>query len=124
MAISPFDIIKHVSEKTPLDFDIKEYNPFMVTRGLSNTISTIFFAEMMNKYHELDKDIQYSFYFHGIPKGKRYGTWNKAIISDPVVELIMNKYQCNRQVAEGYFKLMNDTSIKQLQEQMNEGGRK
>ncbi len=121
--ISPFDIIKHLSEKTPLEYEISQYNPWMVNRGFSNMMDTVFFAEAMNKYYSLDKDIQRDFLYFGIPKGKRWGKWTKQSDINNIVGLIMNKYQCNRQVAETYHKLMSPTDIKQFEEKMNTGGR-
>jgi hypothetical protein len=121
---TPFDIIKHINEKTALEFDMKDYNPFMVNRGLSNTIDTLFFAEVMNKYYTLDKDIQYAFYFNGIPKGKRFGKWNKSSEINTNIELIMNEYKVNIRVAASYLKLMNDADIQLLHEKSYKGGKK
>lgn len=124
MSISPFDIIRHISEKTPLEFEKNEYVPFVINRGLSNMIDTLFFAEVMNKYHHLNGDIQYKFYLHGIPKGKRYGKWIKPLELNTTVELIMSRYQVGRRAAESYFKLMDESAIKLLEEEMIQGGRK
>lgn len=119
---SPFDIIKHLSEKTELEFDIKDYNPWMINRGFSNVFDGVFFAEAMSRLSHLDKDVQYSFYLHGLPKGRRFGKWNKATINSNV-DLIMKHYQVNRRVAESYLKIMSEAEVKQLQEKMNEGGK-
>lgn len=121
---SPFDIIKHINEKSDLEFDIKDYNPWMINRGLSNTLDTVFFAEVMNRYsQQLDKDMQYAFYLHGVPKGRRFGKWHKADAINSNVELIMQRYCVNRQVAEQYLKVMSDSALQQLQEKMRKGGK-
>lgn len=121
---SPFDIIKHINEKSDLEFDIKDYNQWMINRGLSNTLDTVFFAEVMNRYsQQLDKDMQYAFYLHGVPKGRRFGKWHKADAINSNVELIMQRYCVNRQVAEQYLKVMSDSALQQLQEKMRKGGK-
>lgn len=119
--ITPFDIVKHLCEKTPLDYDMKDYGSWVINRGLSNIMDTVVFADMMNRYYHLRKDIQRDFYLHGIPKGKRYGKWHKTVAIN-IITLIQEKYQCNRQVALSYLSLMNETQQKQLVEAMNRGG--
>jgi len=120
---SPFDLIKHLSEKTSLEYDIKDYQPWMINKGFSNVLTSIFFAELMNQYSHLDKDIQRDFYFYGLSKGKRFGAWNKRNINTDV-ELIMQYYSVNTKVAESYLKLMTDADIIQLRESMIKGGSK
>jgi len=116
--MSPFDVLRHLNEKTELEFDLKkDYVPWVINKALINTKDTVFFAEVMNKYHFLDKDIQYTFYKFGIPKAKRFGKWVKADAINTDVELIMNRYQVSRRTAETYRRLMGDENLKQLQEQ-------
>jgi hypothetical protein len=121
---SPFDLSKHLNEKTSIEFDIKDYSPWMINKIMSNTMDTIFFAEMMNRFYDLDKNIQYDFYFHGIPKGKRFGKYNKVPTINNIVELIMKTYQVNQTVAESYLKIMSEDAVKKLEEKSNEGGTK
>lgn len=80
---SPFDFCKGFTQtKEELwihdDISQKEYAPFMINRILSNSQSTVFFAELMNMYPDLDKKLQYSFYHIGIPKSNKYTKmWSK-----------------------------------------------
>ena len=41
---------------------IKDYPPYIVNRCLSGHLDTVMFANEMNKFPNLDKDLQYSFY--------------------------------------------------------------
>ena len=116
-----FDILKHINSKDELEFEMKEYLPFMINRGLSNTIDTVFFADVMNRFNHLDKDIQYDFYFNAIPKGRRFGKWNKSPINKNV-DLIVEFYDVNKAVAESYLKLMSEDDIVALQDKNNKGG--
>jgi len=120
---NPFDIAKHINSKSDLEFDIKEYIPWMTNKIFSNTLDTVFFAEVMNMNYSLDSDIQYSFMFNAIPKANRFGRYNKSSGINNDVNLIMQKYQVNQNTAESYLKVMNDTAIKKLQEEMIEGGK-
>jgi len=123
MATKPFDIVKSLSNKTDLEYPIADYDPWIINRAFSNTIDTIFFAEICNRYYESPKDIQRDFYKYAVPKGKRFGTWYKADINT-TVDLIMNHYQVNRKVAEGYLKIMSSRAVEELKEKTNTGGRK
>ena len=81
--MSPFDFAKALTQtKEDLwvhdDVSQKEYTPFMINRILSNSQSTVFFAELMNMYPDLDKKLQYNFYLKGIPKSNKYSKmWSK-----------------------------------------------
>lgn len=78
----------------------------------------------MNRYPQLDKDIQRDFYYHVLPKAKRYGTWNKSGVINKNVELLMEYYQVNRVVAESYLNIMSDDAVKTLKEKLHTGGSK
>jgi len=119
-----WDVIKHINEKIPLEFTDGDYSPWMVNRVFSNTIDTLFFAEVMNRATHLDKDIQHDFYYYALPKARRFGKYHKAETINIYVELMMNLYQVNQRVAESYVKCMSEATLKQLKEQMVEGGKK
>ena len=44
---------------------ISSYPPYIVNRCLSGHLDTVLFANEMNKYSNLDKDMQYSFFHQG-----------------------------------------------------------
>jgi hypothetical protein len=58
--------------KEDLSYDIKDYPPYVINRCLSGFIDTIMYANEMNRYHNLDKDMQYSFYLNSVRKRKRF----------------------------------------------------
>lgn len=122
--MTPFDIAKSLSEKTELEYDISDYNAFMINRIMSNTMDTLFFAEVMNRYHHLNSNVQRDFYLHGLTKKKRYGKWNKSIAINTDVQLIMNHFNCNFSVATSYYNIMNDDAINKLRKIMSQGGSK
>lgn len=119
---SPFDIIKNISEKTPLDWEKKDYNPWIINRSFSNLMDTLFFANELNKYYHLDKDVQYDFYYTAIPKGKRYSSWHKEINNEDV-KVIREFYNVNRRIAEKYLALLTTSQLNELKELSLKGGR-
>ena len=50
--------------KEDLSEHIKEYPPYIINRCLSGHLDCVMFANEMNKYNFLDKDMQYSFYLN------------------------------------------------------------
>lgn len=124
MSISPFDVVKSLNEKTELEYDMKEYSGFMINRIMSNNLDTLFFAEAMNRLNTLPTYMQRDFYWHGLPKAKRFGKYNKALAINNIVALIMTHYTVNQKVAESYYKLMDESALIQLRESMNYGGAK
>ena len=79
--MSPFDFIKAITlTKENLIVDEaseREYNPFMVNRGLSYFPDTILYAQAMNLNHHMDKGLQFSYLINTIRKGKRFSKWYK-----------------------------------------------
>ena len=79
---SPFDFLNAINlTKANLmaedDFVVKDYTPFMVNRGLSYFHDTVLLANEMNRYSELDNDIQFSFLLNSVTKRKRFSKWHK-----------------------------------------------
>jgi hypothetical protein len=112
--LSPFDIVKLLNEKGDSEVDLKDYNPWMINRVLSNHQQTVLFASAMNKYYWLDKDIQFKFYKEGIPKGKRFGQWQKKFEATDILVAICDKYGCSMGVAKQYEQLLSDNEKKHL----------
>ena len=45
--------------KNDLIENIDNYSPFIINKAMSGYIDTLFFANELNRFHFLDKDIQY-----------------------------------------------------------------
>ena len=74
--MSPFDYLNAINytKKDIMvdDFAEKEYNPFIVNRGLSYFKDTVLYANEMNKNHTLDHRLQFDFLINIIRKKKRW----------------------------------------------------
>lgn len=120
--VSPFEIVKALNEKTTLEYDLKDYEPWMINKIMSNHKDTLFFADFLNNMHHLPKQVQHDFYKYGIPKGKRFGEWFKPDINTNI-DIVMEFYNVNRRVAESYVKLLTDSDIEKIKTKMNKGGK-
>jgi hypothetical protein len=122
MTSSLFDIINHLNTKTELDLDLRDYSPWIINKALSFNNQTIHFANTINKFYTLDKDIQYNFYKLGIPKGKRFSTWQKKDSCPEVIKFISRIYNVNATVAAQYASLMSEEQLQEINERNNKGG--
>lgn len=96
--LSPFDFIKSINKKNYLMVDEhieKQYDPFIVNRGLSFFIDCVPFVYNMNRYCNLPKKIQYDYLFTGIRKKDRWSKWAKDDKYEYVDE-IMKEYSVNK----------------------------
>ena len=101
----------------------KEYPPFIVNRCLSGHLDCILFANEMNKYHFLDKDMQYEFYINILRKRKRFSPW---IRKDKVTDLdcVKQYYGYSNEKASQALKILTTEQINYIKQRLDIGGAK
>ena len=104
--------------KDDLSEDIKTYPPYIVNRCLSGHLDCVMFANEMNMYAHLDKDMQYSFYLNSLRKRKRFSPWIK-IPSNNIMDIVMKKLKQHCV----YYQKVNSTTLSQslTLEELNDG---
>ena len=101
----------------------KEYAPFIINRCLSGHIDCILFANEMNKYHFLDKDLQYSFYLNSLRKKKRFSPWlRKDKVTD--LECVKKYYGYSNEKALQALKILSKEQINFIKQRLEIGGSK
>lgn len=91
---SPFDYLKAINQtKEDILEDEKDYNQFMVNRGLSFFADTIFYANEVNML-QLDNRLHFDYLINIIRSRKRYSKWFKKS-EDEDIKSIMEYYQVN-----------------------------
>jgi hypothetical protein len=126
--MNPFEFVKSINEKTGHILAEngemeKQYNPFLVNRGLSFTPDTILAANEMNAVPFLDKRLQYDYLYSTVRKKKRYSKWIKAE-QDEVEDLIVEYYGVSRRRASEYASLLTDKDVAEIKAKTNKGGAK
>jgi hypothetical protein len=112
-----FDILNHINEKTKISRDdVIPTLPkaFIINRAYSMGMDTVLYANEINQLHCLDKDMCYDFYYHILPKAKRFNKWAKGFEEDELISAVINKYKVSRQLACTYLSLMSDYEKEQL----------
>lgn len=127
MSKSPFDYLNAINyTKEGLivdDITEKEYNGFMVNRGLSYFNDTVLYANEMNRYHQIDNLLQFDFLINIIRKKKRFSKWAKAQALDDV-EVIKQYYGYSNEKARQVSTLLSADQINNLKKKVYTGGRK
>jgi hypothetical protein len=102
---------------------IKDYSPYVINRCLSGYIDCILFANEMNKYHHLDKDMQYSFYINTLRKRKRFSPWlRKDKIKD--LECVKSYYGYSNEKASQALNILSKSKLEFIKQRLETGGKK
>ena len=125
--MSPFDYLNAINytKKDIMVDDIveKQYNPFMVNRGLSYFQDTVLMANEMNQYAHLDNRLQFDFLINIVRKRKRFSKWNKPEVATDFY-VIKEYYGYSNEKARMVHNLLTDNQITELRRKVFKGGRK
>ena len=102
---------------------ISSYPPYIVNRCLSGHLDTVLFANEMNKYSNLDKDMQYSFFLYTLRKRKRFSPWLKKEQVDDL-DLVKKHYGYSNEKAKVAVSLLTKTQIENIRNKHDMGGKK
>lgn len=101
----------------------REYPPFIINKCLSGHLDCVLFANEMNRYHFLDKDMQYNFYINILRKKKRFSPWlRKEKVSD--LEYVKRYYGYNNEKASQVLKILSNEQIDFIKQRLDTGGTK
>ena len=124
--MNPFEYVNaiNLTKKDLMIDDIteKSYNPYMVNRSLSYFPDTVALANAMNRYHQLDKKLQFSFLLNIVRKRKRFSKWDKQVFSDDV-EVVKEYYGYSNEKAKSALSLLTSVQIIELRKRTYKGGR-
>jgi hypothetical protein len=125
--VTPFDYLNTINDtKQDImvdDADERAYVPFVINRSLSYFSDTVAIANEMNRYHHIDKKLQYHFLINIIRKRKRFSKWIKPdLVSD--MEVVKQYYGYSNEKARQVFYLLSPEHIEELRKKVSKGGRK
>ena len=101
---------------------ISSYPPYIVNRCLSGHLDTVLFANEMNKYSNLDKDMQYSFFLYTLRKRKRFSPWLKKEQIDDL-DLVKKHYGYSNEKAKVAVTLLTKTQLEYIRNKHDMGGK-
>ena len=101
----------------------KDYNSFMVNRGLSYFNDTVLMANEMNINYHLDSRLQFDFLINIIRRKRRFSKWNKPqIVND--LDVIKEYYGYSNKQAKAVHNLLSSEQIGELRKKVYKGGKK
>lgn len=125
--MTPFDYLNSINyTKDDLmvdDISEKQYVPFVVNRSLSYFPDTVAVANEMNRYHHIDKKLQFHFLINIVRKRKRFSKWNKPEL-DSDVDVVKEYYGYSNEKARQALSLLSPSQIEELKKKVNKGGSK
>ena len=101
---------------------ISSYPPYIINRCLSGHLDTVLFANEMNKYSNIDKDMQYSFFLYTLRKRKRFSPWLKKEQIDNL-DLVKKHYGYSNEKAKIAVSLLTKTQLETIRNKHDMGGK-
>jgi hypothetical protein len=106
------------------DLDIKDYVPFVVNRALSYHIDCVPYANEMNLYPNLDKDLQYQYLLNTIrPMKRKFQPWQKAA-ADKNLQYVKEYFGYSNIKAKEALSILTDEHIAEIKRRTDKGGMK
>jgi hypothetical protein len=123
--LSLFDFINNICEKrggflSPAE--LKEYQPYIINRALSQHRDLVHLANEMNNLYNIDKDMHYAFLYYGVPKRRRYSKWAKNEDDKEKISIIQEYYGYSYRRAKEVLPLLVN-KISELKLKLEKGGR-
>ena len=102
---------------------ISSYPPYIINRCLSGHLDTVLFANEMNIYSSLDKDMQYTFFLYTLRKWKRFSPWlKKEQVED--LDLVKKHYGYSNEKAKVAVSLLTKTQLEYIRNKHDMGGKR
>jgi hypothetical protein len=123
--VSPFEFIKAINEtKEDVmvdDVSEKKYSPFIVNRGLSFFMDTIFQVNELNHNHHLDSRLQFDYLLNSVRKKKRYSKWLKPEkLQD--LDVVKEYYGFSNEKAKDALSTLSEDQLAFIKDKLNQGG--
>ena len=123
--MTPFDYLKAINETKEdvmlTEQDEKKYSSFIVNRGLSFFMDTIFQVNEMNRNHSLESRLQFSYLLNSIRKKKRYSKWLKPEkLGD--LDIVKEYYGFGNEKDKDALKVLSEEQLGYIKNKLNQGG--
>ena len=123
--MSPFDYLKAINESKEdvmlTSQDEKKYAAFIVNRGLSFFMDTIFQANEVNRNHHLDSRLQFDYLLNSIRQKKRYSKWLKSEKLDDL-DIVKEYYGFGNEKAKNALQVLSVDQLTYIRCKLNQGG--
>ena len=99
-----------------------KYPAYIVNRCMSGHLDSVMFANEMNLSHNLDSDMQYSFYLNSVRKRRRFSPWlRKDEIKD--LDLVKRYYGYSNEKAKQALRILTKKQLNFIKSKFETGGK-
>ena len=102
---------------------VRKYPPFIINKCLSGFTDSILFANEMNKYHQLDKKMQYDFYINSLKPRKRFTPWVRKETLEHL-ELVKQYYGYSHNKAVAALRILTNSELDEIKKLLDTGGQR
>ena len=101
----------------------KNYPPYVINKCMSHHMDTLMFSNEMNRYPNLDKDMQYSFYLNTVRPKRRFSPWGKKQqVKD--LNLVKQYYGYSNEKAKQVLNILTKEQLSFMRDRLETGGKK
>ena len=112
--MKPFDLVNDISYKKQNIFnDTESYPAYIVNKGFSYFIDTVFQSNQVNYYHHLDDRLQFDYLLNSIKRKRRFSKWVKQQKVEDL-EAIQEYYGYNIKKAKDVVGILNDDQLTKI----------
>jgi hypothetical protein len=125
--MTPFDFINAINQtkvdlfKEPLAN--KDYDAYIVNRGLSFFHDTVVQANTMNQYSSLPNEWQFRFLLNSVTKKKRFSKWAKKDKATESLKLVQEYFGYSSEKAKEALRILSDEQLSEIKLKLNKGGK-
>lgn len=101
--------------------DEKDYNPYMVNKFVSLHDDGLFYAAEMNRYTQLPKMAQYTFYLHSLKARRRPFVKMAKPLKEDDVELVKQYFGYNDVKARDALRILNTNQLDMIRKVLTVG---
>lgn len=126
--MNPFDFINAITfTKENLFTDKladKDYDSYMVNKGLSYFSDTVMYANEMNRLYDIPTDQQFNFLINTITKRKRFSKWVKKDADTKSIALVKEYYKYSNEKAKQALQVLTQEDLDIIKTKLFKGGAK
>lgn len=124
-SISPFDFLNAINySKDDLivdEWSEKQYNAYIVNKGLSFSSDTVVQANEMNSRPHVEKKLQFQFLINTIRSRKRFNKWIKPEKIDEL-EIVKEYYGYSTEKARQVLSILTPEHVTMIKQKLKKGG--
>ena len=111
----PFDYVKSINNKEYID-GIDGFSPYMTHKIMSADKNFVMLANALNRIgnHKIPPKAIYDFYFHTVPKNKKWTAYPKSEKQLKEIRYVMEFYGITETTAKDYIELMDSEELERI----------